>query len=749
MEKTYSAKHVEQDIYRMWEEGGYFTPTIDPSKKPFTILLPLPNANDPMHMGHAMFTVQDILVRYHRMKGDPTLWLPGGDHAGIETQFVFEKKLAKEGKSRFDFDRDTLYKMIAEFVDENKTINRDQMKRLGFSLDWTRYHYSLEPNIIAFVLDTFRKLHDDHLLYRDEKLVNYCTKCGTSFSDLEVKHVEKIDKLYYMKYGPFVLATTRPETKFGDTGVAVHPKDKRYVRYIGKEIEFEGLNGTVKMRVVGDEAVDPTFGTGVVKVTPAHDMTDWEIGQRHKLPMKQVIGFDGKLTADTGPYVGLRVKAAREKVVQDLQERGLIDHIDDAYVHTVGTCYKCGSVLEPLPLPQWFVKTKPLAEQAIAAVKEGKTKVVPLARFEKLYFDWLEGIHDWNISRQIVWGPRIPVWYCADCTPTLSITFIDASGKKISGMISDLLGTYTLDDIRKGLQSVVAPISATYTLDNTQCSTCHGSHLIQETDTFDTWFLSGQWPLTTLGCPDSKDFTYFYPTTVLDTMWDILFFWVARMMMFGLYRTGNVPFEVIHLHSRVVDNKGQKMSKSKGNVVNPLDMVDTYGADALRMALIFGSAPGSDIVMSEDKVRGMRNFANKLWNITRLFTMSTEGMSEQLPVIASPDDANLTDADKKILQTLNSVITDTTSSIERYRLSDAAQLLYDFLWHTFADVYLEENKNRYKEKDTYALAVYRHVLLASLALLHPFMPFVTEHCYQQLQHATKTPLITAPWPQAL
>ncbi|KKR03104.1 MAG: Valine-tRNA ligase [Microgenomates group bacterium GW2011_GWC1_39_12] len=747
MDKAYIPKTVEQDVYLLWEKGspslgyggasGYFTPTINLKKRPFSILLPLPNANDPMHMGHAMFIVQDILIRYHRMKGDPTLWLPGGDHAGIETQFVFEKKLAREGKSRFDYDRDTLYKMIAEFVDANKNINRDQMKRLGFSLDWTRYHYSLEPKIIEQVLKTFVKLHEDKLLYRAEKLVNYCTKCGTSFSDLEVKHVEQIDKLYYMKYGPFILATTRPETKFGDTAVAVHPKDKRYQEWIGKEIEFEGLNGKVKLTVVADDVVDPAFGTGVVKVTPAHDMTDYEIGIRHKLPMKQVIGLDGKLTSLAGPYAGLRVKAAREKVVADLTARGMIDHIDEAYVHSVGTCYKCGTILEPLPLPQWFVKTKPLAEKAITVVKEGKTKIVPLKRFEKLYFDWLTTIHDWNISRQIVWGPRIPVWYCVDCNKNIKLAFIDAKGQKNIGTYEELKPTYSFDEIVQGLQSVIAPIVATYELQHDVCGKCHGKNLIQETDTFDTWFLSGQWPLTTLGYPEGQDFKYFYPTSVLDTMWDILFFWVARMMMFGLYLTGKPPFEIIHLHSRVVDSKGQKMSKSKGNVVNPIELVDTYGADALRMALTFGAAPGSDISLSEDKVRGMRNFANKLWNIARLFLMNMEGMTKELPEQSK---------DTEIMKKLHTVVVDVTKYIEKYRFSDAAQTIYEFTWHTVADSYLEENKELFKQKNLQALADYQYILIHILKLLHPFMPFVTESIWGQISRKHDQPLIISSWP---
>lgn len=745
MDKAYNPKAVEENIYKLWEKGGYFTPRIIRGKRPFSILLPLPNANDPMHMGHAMFVIEDILIRYHRMKGDPTLWLPGGDHAGIETQYVFEKNLAKEGKSRFQFDRETLYRMIGDFVENNKNINRDQMKRLGFSLDWTRYHYSLEPDIVAIVLSTFKKMHEDNLVYRDSRLVNYCIHDGTGFSDLEVKHVEQSDPLYYMKYGPFILATTRPETKFGDTAVAVNPKDKRYTGWIGKEIEVEGLLGPFNVVVVADDAIDPAFGTGVAKVTPAHDMTDFEIAKRHNLAAKQVIGFDGRLTDIAGPYKGMKVKAAREQIVKDMVARGLIDHIDEKYTHTVATCYKCGNILEPLPMPQWYVRTKPLAAKAMQAVKDGKTKIFPLKRFEKMYFDWLKNVFDWNISRQIVWGPRIPVWYCLDCHPAITLSFLTKNRQKTAGSYAALRKIHSFEEIRDGLQTLSAPLEATYALTSTPCKTCGGSHVVQETDTFDTWFLSSQWPITTLGFPDSEDFKYFYPTSVLDTMWDILFFWVARMMMMGLYRTGRVPFEVIHLHSRVVDAKGQKMAKSKGNVLNPIDLVDTYGADALRFTLVFGAAPGSDIAVSEDKVRGMRNFANKLWNIGRFILMNFESAGKNIPFYDTK--MKVTDpTDKQIISELNTLTAAVTKDIEQYRFSDAAQTLYEFAWHTFADIYLEKNKERFKSKDPQALAVLRHVYLTILKLLHPFMPFVTEEIWSKMPRKTDRPLIISPWP---
>ncbi len=762
MDKNYDPKLTEEAIYRMWETGGYFTPTIDPQKKPFTILLPLPNANDPMHMGHAMFTVQDILIRYHRMMGDPTLWLPGGDHAGIETQYVFEKKLAKEGKSRFQFDRDTLYNMIADYVEQNKNINRDQMKRLGFSMDWTRYRYSLDPNIVATVLDTFKTMYNDGLAYRDARLVNYCTKDGTGFSDLEVKYDERIDPLYYMKYGPFTIATVRPETKFRDTALAVNPKDKRYKKYIGQTLEIMGLLGPIQMTVIPDQEVDPKFGTGIMKVTPAHDPHDFELGKKFNLPVTPIIDQRGKMDFSwflsqnniepkykerAEKYHGKKVAEARALMVEDLKADGLLVKVDEQYTHRVGMCYRCGSVLEPLPIPQWYIKTKPLAKKAIEAVKKGKTKIFPKKRFEKMYFDWMNNILDWNISRQIVWGPRIPIWYCLDCNPDIALSFLNAEHVKMFGTYKDFASTHSFDEIKHGIQTLSAPLKATYALTDGACTTCGGTHILQETDTFDTWFLSSQWPITTLGFPDSKDFNYFYPTSVLDTMWDILFFWVARMMMMGLYRTGKVPFEVVHLHSRVVDAHGKKMAKSKGNVINPIDMVGKYGADALRFALMFGAAPGSDIAISEDKIRGMRNFANKLWNIGRFIHMNIDAAKAEIPFYDDTRLQTVIDAnDKQIISELNTLAVSVTKNINHYRFSDAAQSLYEFTWHQFADVYLEKNKDRFKAGDAQALSVLRHVYIILLKLIHPFMPFVTESIWGTFPRKHADPLIISHWP---
>jgi len=741
LDKIFQHQNYETKLYQMWEEKAYFTPKIDKSKKPYSIILPLPNANDPMHMGHALFTVQDILVRYHRMKGDPTLWLPGGDHAGIETQFVFEKHLAKKGQSRFDFDRETLYQMIADFVEENKNVNKNQMKKLGFSLDWTRYHYSLEPKIVEMVFATFRSLHKDNLIYRDLRLVNYCTKCGTAFSELEINHTDREDNLFYLDYGSIKIATARPETIFADVAVAINPKDKRYKHLIGKNAVIPIINKEIP--IIADEAIKIDFGTGALKVTPAHAREDYEIGKKNNLPIPSCIDLTGRLINVPEKYLGLRLNKAREIIVTDLQQSGKLVKIE-ALNHSVATCYRCKTTIEPMLIPQWYLKTKPLAKKAIKAVKDNKTKIMPLKRFEKMYFDWLNKIEDWNISRQIVWGPRIPVWYCGDCNPNLNISFLNSKKQKIAGEFGYLSKIYSIDEINKGLQSMIAPVNSSYQLENSKCQKCHGTNLIQETDTFDTWFLSGQWPINTLGFPNNPDFKYFYPTTVLDTLWDILFFWVARMMMLGIYRTGKVPFEVVHIHSRVVDNKGQKMSKSKGNVLNPLEMVEKYGTDALRFSLVYGIAPGSDIVASDDKVRAMRNFANKIWNVARFIMMNSENKTV---TNYSNDLPGLTALDKTIIRKLNNLTKEVTNSLDKYRFSMAAESLYDFIWHEFADKYIENSKERIKNGDSTVLSVLYYTLANCLKLLHPFMPFVTEAIWQQIPNMKEGDLMVSSWPK--
>ncbi len=709
----------------MWEEGGYFKLSNNPTAKPFTILLPPPNANADLHVGHAMYVIEDIMIRYHRMLGEASLWLPGADHAGFETQFVYEKHLAKKGQSRFDFDRETLYKDIWNFVHENRSKMENQLRRLGFSLDWSRNIFTLDPTVVQTVYTSFKHLFDKGLVYRNNRLVNYCTKDGTGFSDLEVLYVERTDPMYYIKYGPFTIATARPETKFRDTALAVNPKDKRYKKYIGQTMDIMGLLGPITMTIIPDTDVDPAFGTGIMKVTPAHDPHDFALGQKFNLPVTPIIDFRGKmdfswfLSQDTldqksreraEKYHGKKVAIARQMMVEDLKTDGLMIKVDEHYSHRVGTCWKCGTVIEPLPLEQWYVQVKPLAKKATKAIKDKKVSFVP-KRFEKIALQWLTNFHDWNISRQNVWGIRIPAWKCEKC----------------------------------------AQWTVTAGETPTACQHCTHTRLIQDTDTFDTWFSSGQWPFATLqatGNPD--DFKRFYPTSVMETGYDILPWWVCRMLMLGVYITGTVPFKTVYLHGLVRDAKGQKMSKSKGNVINPLQMVDLYGADALRMALVFGTGAGNDQALSEDKIRSMRNFANKLWNIARFMMMNFNAVNAPIPFYDEAMHKNLDDKnDKRIITELNMLTAKVTKQMETYRFSDAALSIYEFAWHRLADVHLEKNKERFKNGDVQALSVLRHVFLTILKLLHPFMPFVTEHLWKDLPRKSKTPLIISQWPAIL
>ncbi|MBI3443740.1 valine--tRNA ligase [Candidatus Woesebacteria bacterium] len=768
MDKTYQPSIIEAKIYKEWESNGFFSPKIDERRQHFCIILPPPNANAPLHMGHAMYTVEDIMIRYHRMRGDSTLWLPGADHAGFETQYVFEKELAKQGKSRFDFPRKELYQMIWGFVQKNRGTMENQLRRLGFSLDWTRNTFTLDPDIVKIVYKIFKKLYEDGLVYRGERLVNYCTKCGTSFSDLEVNYVERKDPLYYIKYGPFTIATARPETKFRDTALAVNPKDRRYKNWLGKTLEIQGLLGPIKMTVVADPEVDPKFGTGIMKVTPAHDPHDFELGKKYNLPVTPIIDFNGRMDfswflekKNSDPiylerakkYHGKKVAQARQLMVEDLKEDGLLVKVNENYSHRIGICYKCATVIEPLPLPQWFIKVEPLTKQAAAVVREEKIKIVP-QRFKKIVLEWLENFKDWNISRQLVWGMQIPAWQCKDCHEWI---VTDGEAPKY-------------------------------------CTKCKNTNLVQDSDTFDTWFSSGQWPFATLMSGSSSkfkvqsskledktmsDFEYFYPTSVLETAYDILPWWVCRMIMLGLYETGNVPFKTVYFHGLVRDKHGQKMSKSKGNVVNPMEIIDKYGADALRMSLVFGTKAGSDQSISEDKIRGMRNFANKLWNIARFINLQFETVDlNAIPNYSAKLYQTLQTDDKAIIDELTQVIHNSSQGMKGYRFSNVAQSVYEFVWHRFADVYVEKTKDRLRtltqRKDSSdgrpaqrgllrggrhdintneyqdaitALSIYRHVLMNILKLLHPFMPFVTEELWGKIPGNTEKPLIIASWPQ--
>jgi len=690
MDKTYDHKTHEPNTHSLWEKSGAFTPKVNKKKKPFTIIYPPPNANEDLHIGHArVIAIEDAMARYHRMKGEPTLWLPGADHAGIETQYVFEKKLAEKGKTRFDYDRDTLYKMIWDYSMGKKKVMESQLKALGASCDWTRNKYTLDPDIINVVYKTFKKLYDDGLVYRGERIVNYCPHCGTSFSQLEVNHIERDDDFYYIDYGPVTIATTRPETIFADVAIAVSPKDKRYNKLIGKSAMLPIVNR--KLPIITDALVDPEFGTGALKVTPGHDATDFEIGQKHNLSRMSVIDKKGKMINTPGKYIGLSAKKARTEVVKDLEKINKIKKVDKIH-HTVGVCYRHKSLIEPMLSRQWFIKIDSLSKKALKAIQNKKVDIVS-TKYEKIAKHWLKNFKDWNISRQNIWGIRIPAFRCDKC-----LKWTATEGEKPK-----------------------------------ECSSCMHDKLIQDEDTFDTWFSSGQWPFATLKTTQKGDFEYFYPTSVMETAYDILAFWVLRMIMLGLYVTGEVPFKEIVLHGLVRDAKGQKISKSKGNVINPIQMSEKYGADSVRMGVIWGANVDNDIALSEPNIKGQRNFANKIWNVARFVLMEPSGKKSK----QSPDD-------KKILGDLRKTKNKVTKLIDKHKLNEAAELLYDFVWNKFANDYLEKTKNRRGE----AQSTLEKVLQDSLKLLHPFMPFVTETIWQNAKERFDSPmLISASWPK--
>ena len=691
MDKAFDHTKYEQETYKLWEESGAFTPKIEKSKTPFTIIMPPPNANDPLHIGHSReVATQDTLVRYHRMKGDPTLWLPGADHAGIETQFVFEKRLKEKGKSRFDFDRETLYQMVWDYVDGNKHIMESQLRRLGASCDWTRNKFTLDPDIVKIVYKTFKRMHDDGLIYRGERMVNYCTVCGTAYSQLEVDTAEKEDIIYYLDYGIISIATTRPETIFADVAIAVNPKDERYKKLIGQKAIIPLINREIP--VIADSMVDIKFGTGALKITPAHDPTDFEIGKRHNLPIVSVIDEKGRLISTPQKYIGMKVNAARLEVADDLRRAGKMKK-EEKIKHLVGVCYRCKSTIEPMISKQWFLKVEPLTTLALSAIKRKEVKFAA-KKYEKIAVHWLRNLNDWNISRQIVWGIRIPAWRCQDC-----LEWIVTDGS--------------------------TPES---------CTKCGQRKLTRDADTFDTWFSSGQWPFATLMSSGKEDFDYFYPTSVMDPSYDILPFWVIRMLMLGLYVTDKVPFRDVLLHGLVRDKFGVKISKSKGNVIDPIEMTDKYGADALRMALIWGVKVENDNSLSEDNIRGQRNFANKLWNVAR-FILSFEG--ERLTSKQNTDD-------EQIKKELKSTVNKVTRALDKYKLNEAAEEIYDFVWHKLADSYLEKTKDRRPE----AQKTLEYVLIQTLKLTHPFMPFVTEAIWKDANLKKDSPtLISSSWPK--
>lgn len=773
MDKHYQAKENETKIYQLWEKADAFNPDSDINQKlknddlpSFSIIMPPPNANDPLHLGHAAFlTLEDILIRHARMTGHDTLWLPGADHAGIETQFVFEKKLKKEGTSRFHFDRATLYQMIWDYVATNSQIAIKQSKQLGASADWSRFKFTLDDDIVQSVIATFKQMLEDRLIYRANRLVNYCPKCGTGFSNLELDHREEIGSLYYLKYGPITIATTRPETIFADVAIAVHPKDQRYHKYHGQTIEYQGLFGLVKLLVIADDFVDPEFGTGAVKITPFHDFNDFAFWQRHQAELKQAvqnnqlgyvelkeklinnnqlsaeeinspalaIDFTGRLTKFTDQYAGLKAHIAREKIVSDLQEANLIEKIDNNYLHSVTSCYRCGSNIEPLPLPQFYVKVEPLTKAVLEKIKK-KELTIYGAGHDKILKHWLENLEDWNISRQIVWGIRLPVWYDAQENPQLRISFIDKNQARISGPIGELLTKYSFAEIEAGLQSLTAPIDAQFVV--SQEKPDPNKQYLQETDTFDTWFSSSQWPVVTLKNNQPGDFERFYPTTIMETAYDILMFWVMRMLMMGLYSTQQLPFKKVYLHGLIRDSKGQKMSKSKGNVINPLEIGEKYGTDALRMAIVIRSSAGLDKTLSEADFQAMRNLNNKLWNAARFILLQKENQATT--------EQNTAKLDKKFTKNLEKIVLAVSRNLDQLQLGLAADTLYNEFWHWFCDQCIEDAKKGLisQEKLFDGLVIF-------LKLFHPFIPFVTESIWQilyQEQLVTEPLLMTSRWP---
>ncbi len=675
--KPYDPQATESAIYKKWEDSGYFNPDNLPQQdgEPFCIIMPPPNANGSLHAGHALFvTLQDIMTRFARMRGKKALWLPGADHAGFETQVVYEKKLEKEGRSRFDLEPEALYKEIFEFTMHNKNFMEGQLRQLGASCDWSREHFTLDERVIEVVYDTFKKLHEDNLLYRGARIVNWCPKHQTSLSNLETERETRTEPFYYLKYGPFTIATARPETKFGDKYVVVHPDDARYAQYKdGDTFELEWINGPITATLIKDDCIDMELGTGAMTITPWHDATDFDIAKRHNLPYEQIIDWRGKLLPVAGEYAGMNIKEARPKIIETLTAKGLVEKIDEAYVHEVPVCYKCGREIEPQIRDQWFVKMQPLADRALQTLDRGDIRVLTESH-DKILRHWLENIQDWNISRQIVWGIPIPAWH-------------------------------------RGGEWKIQRESP-------------GDDWEKDPDTFDTWFSSGQWPFATLGYPDGPDFKTFYPTTVMETAGDILFFWVARMLMLGLYRTGTVPFKYVYLHGLVRDAKGQKMSKSKGNVISPLEVSAEYGTDALRMGLVVGNTAGTDLNLDPKKIGAYKKFANKLWNITR-FVLSQERTGTLMPELTAELDA---------------LTKEITNDIEEYRMYLAAEKLYHYVWHRFADEIIEESKDKPEYRET-LYYILEHVL----KLLHPFMPFITEEIWSSLPGQRAMLMVTS-WP---
>lgn len=705
LEKIYEPGQVEERLYQKWVEGDYFHTQRDPDKKPYTIVMPPPNITGQLHMGHAMDeTWQDILIRYKRMQGYAALWVPGTDHASIATEARIVAKMKEEGVTKQELGRDGFLERAWDWKKQYGGRIVEQLKKLGCSCDWKRERFTMDEGCSKAVVKVFKKLYDDGLIYRGERIINWCPHCKTSISDAEVEYEEQDGSFWHIRY-PVVgtdemleIATTRPETMLGDTAVAVHPEDERYTHLHGKSVLLPLVNREIP--IVCDEYVDREFGTGVVKITPAHDPNDFEVGVRHQLPIIKVMTDDARMTDDCGKYAGMDRYEARKAIAADLKEQGYLGEIE-AHKHNVGTCYRCGTTVEPMVSKQWFVKMVPLAGPAIEAVRSGKIRFVP-ERFDKNYYFWMENTRDWCISRQLWWGHRIPAYYCDDC------------------------GEITVSEVH---------------LDT--CPKC-GKPVRQDEDTLDTWFSSALWPFSTLGWPEeTEDLKYFYPTNTLVTGYDIITFWVSRMIFSGLTYTDQVPFDTVLIHGLVRDAQGRKMSKSLGNGIDPLEIIEQYGADALRLTLVIGSTPGNDMRFSDDKVKASRNFANKLWNATRFVMMN-------LPEDFVPGEpASLTMADRWILSRFNSLVREVTANLDKFELGLAAQKVQDFIWEVYCDWYIEIAKIRLNSEDAgeadSARKILVHVLSEALKLLHPFMPFITEEIYTALPGSAPS-IMDQAWP---
>ena len=717
MPRAYVPGAVEERIYKFWNDNGYFTPEIDRSKEPFTIIMPPPNVTGELHMGHALtIALEDLMIRWHRMLGEPTLYLPGTDHAGIATQVVVERQIASDGLSRHDLGRDRFIERVWSWVDDYGDRIYRQTERLGASCDWTRRAFTLDEGPAKAVRTTFVNLYKKGLIYKGNRITNWCPRCRTALSDLEVKYQDESAHLYHIRYGleddsgHVVIATTRPETMLGDTAVAVNPSDDRFSALIGKNAVLPIVGR--RLPIIGDESVEIEFGTGALKVTPGHDPVDFDIGQRHALDTVNILNLDGSLNENAGAYQGQSVADSRDNVVRQLEEDGVLEKVEDFH-HAVGHCDRCDEIVEPIVSDQWYVKMEPLAKPARDAVADGRIKMAP-ERFARVYFNWMDNIRDWPISRQLWWGHRIPVWYC-DC----------------------------------GEQMVELE-------DPSNCPRCGSSELERDPDVLDTWFSSGLWTHSTLGWPDdTEDLDYFYPTSVMETGHDILFFWVARMIFFGMENMGEIPFHTVYLHGLVRDPEGVKMSKTKGNVVDPLELVRQYGADAVRFALTTGTSAGNDMRMNEQKLEASRNFANKVWNAARFVISNLERASS-----SDLDGWNRLDGlehreDRWIVSRLNRVAGQVDVSMQDYQFGEAQRAIHDFLWNEFCDWYIEMSKVRLRTEDTPSpLPVLAHVLEKMLRMLHPFMPFVTEEIWTRLvdvlPEAADRPeaLIVAPYPES-